>query len=278
MALWGAGTAAKRASTIDSARALAGTIDWERLADHLRRQRLLQLMGERLAPVDPPEPFARVAGELAAATARGAVTYELLATRVVSELGARGIRAMSIKGPVMARALYGDPGLRPAEDLDLLVRPQDLDGAGAVLTDFGYAIDGRTSWNGELPLLHHRCVHPGGMPAIELHWRIHWYEAAFASAMLKRAEPDGDGLLRAAPADELAALLLFYARDGLVGLRLPADIAQWWDTRGAHLEPGAVEQVGAEFPALRRALVVAAWQAHRLVGAPPRGVVADAPS
>jgi hypothetical protein len=176
---------------------------------------------------------------------------------------------------VLARALYGDPGLRPSEDLDLLVHAHDLDGVEPILADFGYSIDGRTRWNSELPLLHHRYVHAGGLPAIEVHWRIHWYEAAFSGAMLDRAQSDGEGVPRPVAADELAALLLFYARDGFAGLRLAADIAQWWDTRGAALAPGEVEQVAEEYPALRRALIVAAWQARRLVGAPPAEVLAD---
>jgi hypothetical protein len=268
LALYGAGTAERRGASLERARELAATADWGALDALLRRQRLLGLMGERLAGLDPPQAFTGAARELTAATRLSAVTHELLVARVARGLAERGIRSLVLKGPVMARDLYGDPGLRPSADLDLLVAPADLDAAGAELARSGYAIDGRTRWSGDLPLLHHRYLHAGGLPPIELHWRIHWYERRFAAAMLARAEPGPDGSLRAAPADELASLLLFYARDGLAGLRQPADIAQWWDTRGAELPPGALAAVAAEFPELRRALAVAGWQARRLTGVP----------
>jgi hypothetical protein len=50
----------------------------------------------------------------------------------------QGIEVLSLKGPVMAEALYGKLGLRPSDDLDLLVQPQDFARAQAVLIDLGF--------------------------------------------------------------------------------------------------------------------------------------------
>jgi hypothetical protein len=88
-----------------------------------------------------------------------------------------------------------------------------------VLRAEGYTLlDDRLDRRGR-PDLHHRLEHPG-RPAIDLHWRLHWHEEAFARDLLGRARATGT----IAAADEAAALLLFYARDGFYGLRLAADI------------------------------------------------------
>jgi len=86
--------------------------------------------------------------------------------------------------------------------------------------------------------------------------------------MLARAVDDPRCGLRARPADELASLLLFYARDGFVDLRLAADIGAWWDAFGASLEPGALSAILQRYPAIDRALVAAATVAERVVGLP----------
>jgi hypothetical protein len=48
------------------------------------------------------------------------------------------IEVLPLKGPVMAETLYGRMGLRPCDDLDLLVQPQDLARAQTLLTDLGF--------------------------------------------------------------------------------------------------------------------------------------------
>ncbi len=49
-----------------------------------------------------------------------------------------GIEVLALKGPVMAEALYGKFGLRPSDDLDLLVQPQDFASAQTLLSDLGF--------------------------------------------------------------------------------------------------------------------------------------------
>src|SRR5690606_38660962 len=46
--------------------------------------------------------------------------------RVVDDLARAGVAALPFKGPTLAAWLYGDPGLRPGADLDLLVAPGDV--------------------------------------------------------------------------------------------------------------------------------------------------------
>jgi hypothetical protein len=120
-----------------------------------------------------------------------------------------------------------------------------------------------------LPRLHFALVHSRGeLPPVELHWRVHWYEERFAQERLlpptAAASPDW----RPSPPDELAALLLFYARDGFVDLRLASDLGAWWDAHGDALAPGALAAVLSTYPSLTRAVSAAVLVAHNIVGLP----------
>jgi hypothetical protein len=103
---------------------------------------------------------------------------------------------------------------------------------------------------------------------VELHWRIHWYETSFARERLLCPDTDAPHGWRPTPIDELTALLLFYARDGFVNLRHAVDLAAYWDTFGAALAPGALDESIRAYPALAHVLLVAAKVAERMVGLP----------
>jgi hypothetical protein len=109
--------------------------------------------------------------------------------------------------------------------------------------------------------------HPEGLPDVELHWRVHWYEDRYAADMLHRSVPTAEGR-EAATVDQLVTLLLLFARDGLAGLRIAADIAGWWDLHGDAVPTGALDEAARGYPSLAPALRSAAVVARRLVGAP----------
>ncbi|KMS72973.1 hypothetical protein ACM01_20940 [Streptomyces viridochromogenes] len=68
--------------------------------------------------------------------------------QVIRSLNDSGLRYAIRKGPVLGERLYGDAGLRPVSDLDVLVEPRDAAPAGAVLTGLGY-VQGKLSSDGE---------------------------------------------------------------------------------------------------------------------------------
>jgi hypothetical protein len=203
---------------------------------------------------------------------RHGLALEGFAATLADRLEDGGIPALLVKGPGLARQLYGEPGLRSATDVDVLLRKEDLQTAGTVTAGLGYRPAVEWIYDG-LPLLHRRMLHEApGMPPVELHWRLHWYEGAFGDRMLERSA--GAGAARIAqPADLLASLLLFYARDGLVGLRRAADLAAWWDAYGENADHPVAAQVQRDHPALSPALVTAARAAARLVGVPAEALV-----
>ena len=265
-----AGCAQRRAALRGGARAALAAADHEALARELARRRLLPLVGSRALEAAgellPPAFHSHVHAAVAAARARGiAVEAELRHTAAL--LGAHGIHVLALKGPLLAAEAHGDFGLRETDDVDLLVPHARLHEAAGLLAAEGYTRAADPIRANGLPDLHLALHHPQ-RPNIELHWRVHWYEEAFSADMLARAEPGPDGLLRARPDDLAAALLLFYARDGLYGMRHAADIAAWWDRHGHALPERFLEGHARGYPALAPALTAAAVAAERLTGTP----------
>jgi hypothetical protein len=74
--------------------------------------------------------------------------------------------------------------------------------------------------------------------------------------------------------DELVAMLLFYARDGFIGLRHAADLAAWWDAYGSYVARGALHETIDAYPALEPVLAAALQVAEKTVGLPSTQIVA----
>ncbi|MDX6637853.1 MAG: hypothetical protein QOJ01_1364, partial [Solirubrobacterales bacterium] len=247
-------------------------------ASILSDQRLLALLGSRLLAeldVDAPDSFRDlIAADVARNQARG-LALEALSAELAARLDADEVPVLVLKGPLMARRLHGDVGLRASNDVDLLVNAEDLPRAASALEPLGYAKANDTVVRSHgLPDMHDTLKSTeADLPRIELHWRVHWYEEEFSRELLARSRPDTAGLRQPAPADELAMLLLVYARDGLYGLRAPADIAAWWARHGEGARP--LDDHWTAHPRLRRPLAAAAIAADRVVGVPARALVPE---
>jgi Uncharacterised nucleotidyltransferase len=280
LALLLAGTVAMRERHHERLLALAATADADALEAFLRRLGLLALLGRRLEQLAGdvlPERFGARLAQHAAEAQRQGVGQELLTVRVLAALEAAGVRALPLKGPLLGERLHGDAGARLSADVDVLVARDELQRAERIVCELGWRLEPpREPGDDGLPVLHERLVHPQGLPDIELHWRVHWYEARFSAALLERSAPAAGGWLVPQPADELALLLLLYARDGFAGLRLACDLAAWWDRFGAELDGSGVTSVAAAHPATARALATATAVAERLVGLPCEHVLAPA--
>lgn len=260
---------------------LARRCDPKRLLAVLGRQRLIELGIARLHELAADELATVVAGriqERLRAARWKSVQQEMLTHSIAGMLDEHRLASVPLKGAVLGRRLFGDPGLRESEDIDLLVGLDRLDEAVSLVRErFGYDAPHDARDTRGHPLLHYRLNHPDGLPTVELHWRVHWYEERSAPAMLARCVVE-EGLRRLAPADELACLMLFYARDGFAGIRPLADLAAWWDATGERLKDGGIGAFAREFPELAPGLAVAGALAEALVGVPGPGLaVGSAP-
>src|SRR4051812_31693698 len=137
-----AGGDERRAAFRAPAREALQGADFERLERELAERRLLPLIGSRVIDAAPdlvPGSFrAAVANALAAARARGMV-IEAAMQRAVHALGGAGIRALPLKGPLLAQEAYGDIGLRETADIDLLVGAAQLEPAVGILRGLDYS-------------------------------------------------------------------------------------------------------------------------------------------
>jgi hypothetical protein len=277
LVLAAAGTAARRRASAAAAREAARAADWPKLARLLGERRLLATLGPRLIELAgdaSSRQFATAVASAVAETRRQAALVHLVGEQVRERLAAAGIRSSVLKGPELGERIYGEAGRRPSSDVDLLVDASDLHPAVAVVRQLGYGAPLDREREGGLPLLHFALVHEAGeLPPVELHWRIHWYEREFAATRL--LPPPGCRDRLPEPADELLALLLFYARDGFAGLKQATDIGAWWDSRGSDLAPGALDRAVAPFPALRPAVLAASRAAEAVVGLPAGDLIKD---
>ena len=263
------GTRLRREGAGDRIAALAASVDQDAFAYDLTRQRVLPLAGSRLVEVSPGALTAafRRRFEAALSIARlRAMAFSTLTARLAQTLEQASIAAVPLKGPTWAAELHGDEALREYADIDVLVARQDLDRAAELIGTLGWTESKPTA--GREAQLHRTLRQPhASLPEVELHWRIHWYETGFAVALLERSRVI-DGLRRLDPVDQLAALLLFYARDGFAGLRFAGDIAAWWDQHGSSDVPVALESVMAQHAALAEPLRAALVVAARVAGLP----------
>lgn len=268
------GTHERRSKREDEAVSLAERAHSDRLLVLLERLKVAPLVGQRLLAlpaVVAPSLAARIEALTVAARQRG-TALELLTLAVLDELEAAGIRSLPLKGSTLARALYGDTAMRTSIDVDVLVAPEDLAHATAVVRRMGWRPADGTGRNGTLPLLHERFVH-SELPSVEVHWRVHYYESRFAAEALAHADrPRAGEPLRMQPADELASLILFYARDGFSGLRTPADVATWWSSVPAQLSAQpSLDVIADRHPALAAPIGLGMALLEPLVGVPAPG-------
>lgn len=271
LALIAASTRERRAHRAGVAADLAERVNVDALTRYVMQQRLSLVVPARLDELGlldlarALEQRLRTQREQAVASAK---IHWLLTDGISRRLEGLGIPALTLKGVDLSDRVYGDSACRESRDIDILVSAGQLERSVTIAQhEFGYAspLDARGADN--RPLLHYRLEHPNGWPSLELHWRVHWYESSSGAAML-RASSMTAGRRMMKPAHELASLLLFYARDGFVGIRDLAAIAAWWDRYGASLPPPGLAEFARRFPELVPALTMSATVAAEMAGLP----------
>lgn len=142
----------------------------------------------------------------------------------VSALDGAGLRACVLKGPMLGERLYPPRTARLSMDVDLLVRPADVDRAARVLRSAGYQGDSDADASYLLRHAHHLHFTRTGMPAVELHFRAYAGFGAVlpASALMDRAtEYRLNGNVRVlvpSPEDEFVYLAIHAAGHSFIRL------------------------------------------------------------
>ncbi|MDE3230406.1 MAG: sugar transferase [Chloroflexota bacterium] len=137
---------------------------------------------------------------------------------ILEALAARGVEAIAVKGVALALRYYGEPALRPAGDIDLLVRREDIPICADALESLGcHPHLGMGNPREFYPLFFRTLVYQFSADVtIELHWeltnlplylpRLRASEELWARA--ERIEIAGQPARYLAPADELRYLAL----------------------------------------------------------------------
>ncbi|MBX3252467.1 MAG: nucleotidyltransferase family protein, partial [Myxococcales bacterium] len=135
--------------------------------------------------------------------------------RMDAALGTAGLRAVALKGALLAERLYPRPSARPTTDIDLLVCEQDLELAARALESLGYTPSTAASEEHFRRAGHHlHLLHPAA-PCIELHFHAYrGFGRILRSEPLvgrSRAVPGFASVRVLAPEDELLYLAVHAA-------------------------------------------------------------------
>jgi hypothetical protein len=162
------------------------------------------------------------------------LAHELARLTVALEQG--GIRSLSFKGAVLAASVYGNVGLRPFNDLDIIVHPDDACRAARALANAGFP-DWHVSTVDRSRHLRCECEHSfirSDGVVVDLHWRLSRRHFPFPldfDDMWRRAVPcslwpGGPVVPNLGAADSLQALCMHGAKHTWERLSWVCDIAQ----------------------------------------------------
>jgi hypothetical protein len=156
-------------------------VDWPRFVRLTARHRIFGLVHDGLTRAHPdlPPQIARQIRVQAEEIVRQGLVMAAECLRLQHIFGQAGVPILFLKGAPLAILAFGNLGLRSSQDIDVLVSPDALPAAIALLTGAGYRRYNPPPDIGEdilrrlMPLRKDfGFAHPSTGTAIELHWRL----------------------------------------------------------------------------------------------------------
>lgn len=203
---------------VDRMRALvARNLDWERVTQEaverhtvgsLLYRNLVESGSEELVP----DQFLGHLREHSRNTATRNLSMTNSLLSILERLDEGEIPALPYKGPVLSEAVYADFSLRRSRDLDILVKPEDVRDAEAILREHGFRPKLELTEKRKQLLIRNgrqRTMKKGGL-LVELHPRISSPDPPFETTeLLERAgrlDLSGDPVPAIKPVDNLLVL------------------------------------------------------------------------
>lgn len=244
-------------------RDFAGSSEEQILVDLARSQGLLGPLAR--AGI---EPYVQ-AFDKAAEKEQVARNLQLLAhlLEVTRAFESEGLPYLVLKGASSSQQLYGTPHAREYGDLDLLVSPESLDKAEALLESLGFQFVGRPSTPGRLRAFRQfirevSALNSRTAAVVDLQWRPfgHWvaYNPPFETLWSRRSRLDlgGLGTIWTLDATDTLILLAFHgSQDGWRYLKSLLDFAiavSSWKVDIRDVE----RRLGHRFPLFRHSLLM----------------------
>jgi hypothetical protein len=214
-------------------------INWELFLQIVKKHRIYMLVYNNLTKikiVDVDERALKTLQQINQQKVMQSVKLAGELVRLVRLLNNNGIRALSLKGPLLAREIYGDIAFRYSKDLDIIIAEQDLEKTDKLLLANGFKnadmeINLSPKQKAHIIKTNHHFVYqkPGGI-IIELHWRDNSESTKFQFDKLwfKRRELilSGQSINVLSAEDEFIYLLIHGAIHGYTRLRWLCDIAE----------------------------------------------------
>ncbi len=114
--------------------------DWTPIIDDATAHGVVPLLHKALASFDLPNEVSERIRDVYLHSMLRAQTIRDDAATIARALRDDGVQPLALKGLHLAFGLYEEPGLRPMNDLDLLVRHDQLDAASEALEAIGYGV------------------------------------------------------------------------------------------------------------------------------------------
>jgi hypothetical protein len=254
-------------------------MDWDAVIEGAKAHRILPVLYSAIRdrPGVSQEAMERLKGlvkmQQVHSLGRVALLLDLIAL-----FGRQGIPVIALKGPVLARELYGHHWFRDSADIDLLLREDDIESAAHLLVAWGYN-DRLAHQHPHRRALAHRIgceleldnVDTRKRP-VELHWRLApesvacmigveeiWSRARTVEFMKRSVQVMG-------PEDLLMYLCVHGSKHDWVNLILVCDLVRTVQTF-PDLDWQRFMEISARASAYRR-VAVGLTLAHRLLGVP----------
>jgi hypothetical protein len=143
-------------------------VDWREFLRLVQFHRIEGLAWNALAPAALPADIRETLAEAASAIAANDLRARSECRLLQSTFEAEGVPLLFLKGATLGALAYGNPSLKSAIDIDLLIDPADLGRAAAVLRKCGY-----------------RLVAPQDSPddRVLRAWHRGWKESVWANAL-----------------------------------------------------------------------------------------------
>lgn len=217
-------------------------LDWHVFQQLVFRHRIAPLVWQSLGSVDsltiPHDTQEALRQEVEQNTLYALMQAEEL-VQLLQRFEHAGIRALPLKGPVLAMQAYGNLGLRHAGDIDLMIDPTTVWEADRILTEAGYVqtVPGFPLRGGQIKAFmtlrkDFSYTHQERGFHIELHWRwsqnSHLCPLPFEDVWARREEIKlGGSRVAAMPPEELVLYLCAHgAHTGWFRLKWLCDLHQ----------------------------------------------------
>ena len=215
-------------------------VDWNALVQLALDHGVMPLLREcviRCCPDDVPSLVRERLNAQYAANERAAEALLTELLEIVVDLAAHGIPALPLKGPSLARWLYGSAAMRQVGDLDIFVAAEHVDRLRSVLEQRGYQFQSRRRTD-EL------AVRPGayGAMCLDVQWAlarpVFRFPLTFEQVLLRAAnfEIRGTPIRLPRPEDYLVVLCAHASKHCWSSCVWIADIARFLRLEGQHLD------------------------------------------